>query len=70
MPHFFLEGSAHHWWMSVEAHYLGHGTITWSDFRKEFNNYFFCTVYQDDRRSEFLMLEQGSMTVEEYEKNL
>lgn len=54
----------------MEAHYSGHGTITWSDFRKEFNNYFFRTVYQDDRRSEFLMLEQGSMTVEEYEKNL
>lgn len=52
----------------MEAQYSGHGT--WSDFHKEFNNYFFPTVYQDDRRSEFLMLEQGSMTVEEYEKNL
>ena len=62
---FLLEGGAYHWWRSVSRRYGG--VISWADFCKEFNVKFFPMVYQDIQASKFFELEQGLMTVEEYE---
>ncbi|KAH9667429.1 hypothetical protein KPL70_021042 [Citrus sinensis] len=65
---FLLEDRAYHWWQTVERRYQGHAALTWAIFRKEFYDHYFPAVYQDIKRSEFLRLVQGSMSVEEYEK--
>ena len=67
---FLLEDRAYHWWQTVERRYQGHAALTWAIFRKEFYDHYFPTVYQDIKRSEFLRLVQGSMSVEEYERKL
>ena len=52
----------------MERRYQGHAAITWAIFRKEFYDHYFPAVYQDIKLSEFFLLVQGSLTVEEYEK--
>ena len=65
---FLLEKKAYHWWQIVELRYQGHAALTWAIFRKEFYDHYFPVVYQAIKRSEFLRLVQGYMSVEEYEK--
>ena len=65
---FLLEDRAYHWWQTIERRYQGHAALTWAIFRKEFYDHYFPAVYQDIKRSEFLRLVQGSMSVEEYKK--
>ncbi|KAJ4701059.1 Retrotransposon protein, putative, Ty3-gypsy subclass [Melia azedarach] len=64
---FMLRGRAYYWWTSVLNRYGGYEAVTWNDFRREFNDKYFSSIYRDAKRNEFLMLVQGSMTVEDYE---
>ncbi|XP_021806448.1 uncharacterized protein LOC110750424 [Prunus avium] len=65
---FFLSRNASYWWESVRRQYHDPSTITWQVFRTTFDEQFYPLAYQNMKMEEFLQLEQGSMTVLEYEK--
>lgn len=67
LARFLLEGSAYDWWTWIERDYLEPSTITWEEFRRQFNDKYIPHAYLDAKLREFLLLEQGSMTVGEYE---
>lgn len=48
----------------------GHGAdpLMWVDFKKTFQDKYYPQTYCDERRYEFLRLEQGDMVVAEYKK--
>ncbi|CAL2270249.1 unnamed protein product [Prunus armeniaca] len=68
MVTFFLVRNARHWWESVKRRYRDPSTITWQLFRAAFDNQYYPQAYQNLKMEEFLQLEQGTMTVLEYEK--
>ncbi|CAL9024787.1 unnamed protein product [Prunus brigantina] len=65
---FFLSRNARHWWESTRRRYRDPSAITWQEFRTAFDGQFYPQTYQNMNMEEFLQLEQGSMTVLEYEK--
>lgn len=63
---FVMEGEADHWW-KMEVRTAGEGVEwTWKSFQEFFAKYFLDSE-KEARASEFMMLEQGSMTVAQYE---
>ena len=40
--------------------------VTWINFQEAFNEKYFSSYYQSGKRKEFMLLEQGSMSVDEY----
>lgn len=64
---FLLEGNAFRWWTDIECGYPDPSSITWEEFRRQFNDKYIPRTYLDAKLREFLLLEQGSMTVGEYE---
>ena len=42
--------------------------MSWTQFREEFLEKFYPTVYKDQKIEEFFKLEQGAMSVTDYEK--
>ncbi|BBN67675.1 hypothetical protein Prudu_150S000400 [Prunus dulcis] len=65
---FFLTRNARFWWESVRRRYRDPAAITWPVFRAAFDSQYYPQAYQNMKMEEFLQLEQGSMTVLEYEK--
>ncbi|XP_034208114.1 uncharacterized protein LOC117621659 [Prunus dulcis] len=65
---FFLTRNARYWWESVKRRYRDPSAITWPVFRAAFDSQYYPQAYQNLKMEEFLQLEQGSMTVLEYEK--
>ncbi|XP_034207192.1 uncharacterized protein LOC117621042 [Prunus dulcis] len=65
---FFLIRNARHWWESVKRRYRDQSAITWQVFRVAFDSQYYPQAYQNLKMEEFLQLEQGTMTVLEYEK--
>ncbi|XP_020412075.1 uncharacterized protein LOC18786176 [Prunus persica] len=65
---FFLSRNARYWWESVRRQYQDPSAITWPVFRTAFVEQFYPLAYQNMKMEEFLQLEQGIMTVAEYEK--
>ncbi|XP_034207089.1 uncharacterized protein LOC117620937 [Prunus dulcis] len=65
---FFLTRNARFWWESVRRRYRDPTTITWPVFRAFFDSQYYPQAYHNMKMEEFLQLEQGSMTVLEYEK--
>ncbi|XP_020421244.1 uncharacterized protein LOC109949586 [Prunus persica] len=65
---FFLIKNARHWWDSVKRRYRDPLAITWQVFRAAFDSQYYPQAYQNLKMQEFLQLEQGMMTVLEYEK--
>lgn len=65
---FFLSRNARYWWESVRRQYQDPSAITWQVFRTAFVEQFYPLAYQNMKMEEFLQLEQGIMTVLEYEK--
>ncbi|XP_034208211.1 uncharacterized protein LOC117621768 [Prunus dulcis] len=65
---FFLIRNARHWWESVRRRYRDPSAITWPVFRAAFDSQYYPQAYQNLKMEEFLQLEQGTMTVLEYEK--
>ena len=43
-------------------------TISWTQFKEEFLEKFYPTVYKDQKIEEIFKLEQGTMSVKDYEK--
>ncbi|CAL8993984.1 unnamed protein product [Prunus brigantina] len=65
---FFLTRNARHWWESIKRRYQDPAAITWQVFRAAFDGQYYPLAYQNLKMEEFLQLEQGVMTVLEYEK--
>ncbi|XP_038970573.1 uncharacterized protein LOC120104118 [Phoenix dactylifera] len=65
---YMLQDRAHHWWKSVErtlAH--EHEAVTWQRFCTAFYSKYFPSSRLRELEREFLNLNQGNMTVDEYE---
>ncbi|KAI5350327.1 hypothetical protein L3X38_003218 [Prunus dulcis] len=64
---FLLKGNAYHWWKAVERGYENPTAINWEEFQLVFSEQFYPPSYRHAKKSEFLYLKQGSMSVVEYE---
>ncbi|KAL5835340.1 hypothetical protein ACOSQ4_014837 [Xanthoceras sorbifolium] len=63
---FLLKDRAKDWWKALQRrHPEG---VSWADFRKEFSEKFYPKSYRHARVEEFFRLEQGSMSVADYER--
>ncbi|XP_052491335.1 uncharacterized protein LOC128043136 [Gossypium raimondii] len=62
-----LQGEAYLWWESVVRH-LPENQITWDLFQKEFQKKYIGEMYIEDKKQEFLMLQQGDMSVIDCER--
>ena len=63
---FLLQGDAYSWWETIPHSTVQPPVLTWEDFRREFNDKYAPAMYRRDKRREFVVLEQGKMTVAEY----
>ncbi|CAL9015249.1 unnamed protein product [Prunus brigantina] len=64
---FLLKGNAYHWWKTIRRGYANLAAITWEEFQRAFFDQFYPHTYKNAKKSEFLHLRQGSMSVFEYE---
>ncbi|TYK18660.1 ty3-gypsy retrotransposon protein [Cucumis melo var. makuwa] len=65
---FMLTDRGTAWWKTTERMQGGDvGQITWQQFKESFYAKFFFTSLRDAKRQEYLNLEQGEMTVEQYD---
>ncbi|KAI5336040.1 hypothetical protein L3X38_026174 [Prunus dulcis] len=64
---FLLKGNAYHWWKAVKRGYENPAAINWEEFQRIFSEQFYPPSYRHAKKSEFLYLKQGSMSVMEYE---
>ncbi|KAK5793952.1 uncharacterized protein LOC108487753 [Gossypium arboreum] len=62
-----LQGEAYLWWESVVRH-LSEKKIIWDLFQKEFQKKYIEEIYIKDKKQEFLMLQQGDLSVIDYER--
>ncbi|EXB81696.1 hypothetical protein L484_001429 [Morus notabilis] len=63
---FKFEGPAGAWWKHIRRMQDVEG-MTWEQFEALFNEQFFPQSYRDEKAMEFMGLQQGEMTVREYE---
>ncbi|KAL0539863.1 hypothetical protein IC582_024084 [Cucumis melo] len=65
---FMLTDRGTAWWETTERMLGGDvSQITWQQFKESFYSKFFSASLRDAKRQEFLNLEQGDMTVEQYD---
>ncbi|KAL0561545.1 hypothetical protein IC582_001979 [Cucumis melo] len=65
---FMLTDRGTAWWETIEGMLGGDvSQITWQQFKESFYAKFFSASLRDAKRQEFLNLEQGDMTVEQYD---
>ncbi|KAL4028406.1 hypothetical protein IC575_011602 [Cucumis melo] len=65
---FMLTDRGTAWWETTERMLGGDvGKITWQQFKESFYAKFYSASLRDAKRQEFLNLEQGDMTVEQYD---
>ncbi|XP_010523562.1 PREDICTED: uncharacterized protein LOC104801876 [Tarenaya hassleriana] len=62
-----LSGQARHWWEKVVQEMPDGYRFTWEEFKEEFERKYYRRQNQECRLSDFLNLQQGNMTVREYE---
>ncbi|XP_073137321.1 uncharacterized protein [Henckelia pumila] len=66
---FLLENMASKWWNSASAFMMAQqGCVTWADFRKAFSDLNFPPALRQEREVELLSLNQGEMTIDEYQQ--
>ncbi|XP_024031635.1 uncharacterized protein LOC112094577 [Morus notabilis] len=63
---FKFEGPVGAWWKHIRRMHDVEG-MNWEQFEALFNEQFFSQSYQDENAMEFMGLQQGDMTVREYE---
>jgi N-glycosylase/DNA lyase len=62
-----LRGEASQWWKRHREHMEAtEGHMTWEEFKTLFLNKYFPSNVKDQKEIEFLTLQQGDMTVDEY----
>jgi hypothetical protein len=54
------------WWETVQLRHVTE-TLTWSDFKTDFENQFYSRYHRKVKEQEFLALRHGDMSVLEYE---
>ena len=62
-----LSDRAMTWWETVQLKRATE-TLTWSDFKTEFENQFYSKYHRKVKEQEFLALRQGDISVLEYER--
>jgi len=64
---FLLVADAEYWWQGMQRLMQTRGEeVTWATFRTRFLEKYFLNSASHEREAEFLMLQQGTMTVEAY----
>ena len=63
---FLLRDRALDWWKAVQRR-LPEG-VSWTQFKEEFLEKFYPMVYKDHKIEDLFKLEQGTMSVKDYEK--
>ena len=63
---FMLRDKALDWWKVVQRRLPWE--VSWTQFKEEFIEKFYPTIYKDQKIEEFFKLEQGTMSVKDYEK--
>jgi hypothetical protein len=56
------------WWETVQLRCVTE-TLTWSDFKTEFENLFYFRYHRKVKEQEFLVLRQGDMSILEYKRD-
>ena len=64
---FMLDKEADHWWRMTKRLLEDQGLITWKQFREAFYEKYFPDNVRRQKAGEFIRLEQGEMTVAQYE---
>ncbi|RVW57618.1 Transposon Tf2-11 polyprotein [Vitis vinifera] len=64
---FMLDKEADHWWRMTRRLLEDQGPITWRQFREAFYKKYFPDSVRPQKVGEFIRLEQGDMTVAQYE---
>ncbi|RVW98888.1 Transposon Ty3-G Gag-Pol polyprotein [Vitis vinifera] len=64
---FMLDKEADHWWRMTRRLLEDQGPITWRQFREAFYKKYFPDSVRRQKVGEFIRLEQGDMTVAQYE---
>ena len=64
---FLLWDRALEWWRAIQRR-CSEG-VSWAQFKEEFTDKFFPTSYRDAKAEEFFRLEQGILSVTEYERS-
>ncbi|MGV7988953.1 hypothetical protein PJP10_31785, partial [Mycobacterium kansasii] len=64
---FALEGEADEWWDSTRRLAPVDYIWTWERFQTKFNEKYFPESFRDEKVSQFFKLEQGNMSVAQYE---
>ena len=62
---FLLRDRALDWWKAIQRRFPE--VVSWTRFKEEFLKKFYPTVYKDKKIEEFHRLEQGTMSVSDYE---
>ena len=62
-----LDKKADHWWYMTKRILEDQGLITWRQFREAFYKKYFLDSVKRKKTGEFVRLEQGEMTVAQYE---
>lgn len=65
---FMLQKGAGDWWRLIENRRGDVESLTWTDFRKTFQDKYYPRSFCHAKRNEFLRLVQGNMIVADYEK--
>ena len=52
----FLEDHAHTWWKTIVRRYDGRPTLTWADFRREFEEKYYSQTLWEKKWTEFMNL--------------
>ena len=64
---FLLWDKALEWWRAVQRRCLE--GVSWAQFKEEFTNKFVPAIYRDAKAEEFFRLEQGTLSVTNYERS-
>jgi hypothetical protein len=66
-----LKGKASMWWdQFVQVQHIREKEVTWKEFKRYFEKKYLTKRYYDRKMKEFFELKLGSMTIDEYERNL
>ena len=64
---FLLRDKALEWWRAVQRRYPK--GVSWAQFKEEFIDKFVPASYRDAKAKEFFRLEQGTLSVTDYERS-
>ena len=63
---FLLRDRALYWWKAIQRRFPK--GVSWTQCKEDFLEIFYPIVYKDQKIEEFFKLEQGTMSVTDYEK--